>query len=195
MIYVVANSKGGTGKTSFSLNLIPHLKPDLIIDADVHENISYFLGCGDNTIKVERANSLEDMIKFCDIENKTVLIDCGGFDVDIVGYAISQADYIITPSSDDATEQYGLVKFNDVMAEISKATGCKLVANVVLNKVHHSRSSFTEMADLIDDLEYLHLSKTVIPHSALIPKAVINGCAVTKGNLPLKFKNVVNNLV
>lgn len=61
-VICIANSKGGTGKTSVSLNLIHHLQPELIIDADIHKGISNLLSLGDNNIEIRHATSKQQII-------------------------------------------------------------------------------------------------------------------------------------
>lgn len=193
-IYVIANCKGGTGKTAIALNLIPHIQPDLIIDADAHKSITFLLETANSLIELRQAKSKEDIIKWC-AEDKTIMIDCGGFDSAITRYAISQADFIITPTSDDPTEQFGLVVFNDVLKEVSKMVDCHLVANVLLNKVHHSRTNFNDFKETLKSLEHTNLLNVVIPHTAAIPQAAFKGEAVKSGSLPIKFKNVIKTLI
>ena len=193
-IYVIANCKGGTGKTAIALNLIPHIQPALIIDADVHKSITFLLETANSPIELRQAKSKEDILKWC-AEDKTTMIDCGGFDSAITRYAISQADFIITPTSDDPTEQFGLVVFNDVLKEISKMVDCHLIANVILNKVHHSRTDFSDFEETLKVLEHTNLLDIVIPHTAAIPKAAFKGQAVKNGNLPIKFKKVIEYLI
>lgn len=192
-IVCIANSKGGTGKTSLSLNLIHHLQPDLIIDADVHRGISNLLSLGDNAIEVRHAETKQDIINWTKTD-KLVLIDCGGFDSDITRYAISQADKIITPTTDDPTDQFALLEFNKVMRAVSQMVKEKLTALIVLNRVHHSRSEFKDLDSLLDDLEHLHRSPITIPQSALIPKAAFNGKAVLSGGVASKFSILAKDI-
>lgn len=196
-IFVVANSKGGTGKSSVSLNLIHHLQPDLIIDSDIHKGISNLLSLGNNKIEVRHATNKQEIIEWTKTD-KAVLIDCGGFDSDITRYSISQADCIITPTTDDPTDQFALLEFNKVMKAVSQMVGEKLTANILLNRVHHSRSDFKELDKLILGLEHLERLPFIIPQSALIPKAAFKGEAVKIGNIASKFdllkKHLKNNL-
>jgi chromosome partitioning protein len=185
-VFVIANSKGGTGKTSVSLNLVYHLQPDLIIDSDIHKGISNLLSLGNNKIEVRHATNKQEIIEWTKTD-KTVLIDCGGFDSDITRYSISQADYIITPTTDDPTDQFALLEFNKVMKAVSQMVDEKLTANVLLNRVHHSRTDFKELDNLLSDLEHLERLPFIIPQSALIPKAAFKGEAVKKGNISNKF--------
>ena len=196
-IFVVANSKGGTGKSSVSLNLIHHLQPAFIIDSDIHKGISNLLSLGNNKIEVRHATNKQEIIEWTKTD-KTVLIDCGGFDSDITRYSISQADCIITPTTDDPTDQFALLEFNKVMKAVSQMVGEKLTANILLNRVHHSRSDFKELDKLILGLEHLERLPFIIPQSALIPKAAFKGEAVKIGNIASKFdllkKHLKNNL-
>lgn len=192
-IICIANSKGGTGKTSISLNLIYHVKPDFVIDADIHRGITNLLALSDESIEVRHPKSPEDILEWTKTD-KTVLIDCGGFDSKIVRYAISQADYIITPTTDDPTDQYALINFNESMKEISKMIDEHLVATIVLNRVHHSRTDFSGIDKLISELSHLKRSEIIIPQSVLIPRAAFKGCAVKSGSVANKFKTLSNKL-
>lgn len=189
MIYCIANSKGGTGKTAFSVNLLQHLDIDFVIDVDVtHLGLSSVLSLGKSSVEIRHAKTKEDILKWAEeAENKNVLIDCGGFDSTLTQYAISQADVIVTPSNDDPTEQFGLANFNEAMIAASKLVGVELKSIVVLNKVHPSRRDFTVMESFIRQQSNLVLSNIVIPFSASIPKAQFDGQAVQNGSIAAKF--------
>nr|AKN36212.1 hypothetical protein [Vibrio splendidus] len=192
-ILVIANQKGGTGKSSLSLNMIPHFKPDLIIDADIHKGISNLLSLGSNQIEVRTPPSKDKVLEWCK-EDRRILIVCGGFDSDITRYCISQADIILTPTTDDPTDQFALVEFNKTMTAIGKMVDEDLLVNVVLNRVHHSRKSFPEISELIEGLEHLNLLDTKIPTSSLIPKFAFKGEAVINNKLTATFGNLHSEL-
>lgn len=193
-IICIANIKGGTGKTSICLNLIYHLKPDLIIDADIHKGISNLLRLGDNKTEIRNAKSKDQIIQWTKSE-KTILIDCGGFDSDITRYAISQADYIITPTTDDPTDQFALVEFNKIMKSVSSMVDEKLTANILLNRVHHSRRDFKDLDNLLSGLDHLERLPFTVPQSAQIPQAAFKGEAVKSGAVGAKFSNISKNIL
>tara|TARA_B110000003_G_C16511139_1_gene481271 strand:- start:277 stop:873 length:597 start_codon:yes stop_codon:yes gene_type:complete len=193
-ILCIANQKGGTGKSSVTLNIMPHFKPDLVIDADVHKGISSLLKLGNNSTEVRVAENKEQILEWCK-ESKRILIDCGGFDSDITRYAISQSDAVITPTSDDPTDQFALVEFNKTMNAISQMVDEKLIANVVLNRVHHSRKKFTEITELISDLDHLTLLEGItIPNSSKIPTYAFKGQAATDKKLTETFQKINSKL-
>jgi len=192
-VICIANSKGGTGKTSVSLNLIHHLQPDLIIDADIHKGISNILSLGDNNIEIRHATSKQQIIEWTKTD-KVVLIDCGGFDSDITRYAISQSDYTVTPTTDDPTDQFALVEFNKVMKAVSQMVNEPLTAYIVLNRVHHSRTDFKGLDKLLMDLEHLDRLPINIPQSALIPKSAFKGEAVKNGSIATKFEKLKKHI-
>ncbi len=196
MIYCIANSKGGTGKTAFSVNLLHHLDIDFVIDVDVtHLGLSSVLSLGESTLEIRHAKTKEDILKWAEeAEEKNILIDCGGFDSTLTQYAISQADVIVTPSNDDPTEQFGLANFNEAMIAASELVGVKLKSIVVLNKVHPSRRDFSVMESFIKQQSNLILSSIVIPFSAAIPKAQFDGQAVQNGSVAAKFSLLAKQL-
>lgn len=192
-VICIANNKGGTGKTSISLNLIYHLQPDLIIDADIHRGISNILSLGNNSIEVRHATNKQQVIEWTKTD-KLVLIDCGGFDSDITRYAISQSDYTITPTTDDPTDQFALVEFNKVMKAVSQMVNEKLTAHIILNRVHYSRTDFKGLDKLLLGLEHLERLSITIPQSALIPKSAFKGEAVKNGTIGSKFHNLKKHI-
>lgn len=186
---VIANSKGGSGKTTISLNLIQHLKPSYIIDADAHLGISNLMRLTETPTAVKVPKSKKDIVTWMKAD-KGLLVDCGGFDSDLTRAAIGEADVIITPTNDDPTEQFALMKFNDVLKVISKQKGKEVKAQVLLNRVHPSRREFNAIENLIDSLSNVELLPIVIPHSALIPKAAFRGEGVQSGNVAARFSSL-----
>ncbi|NMV05565.1 ParA family protein, partial [Vibrio parahaemolyticus] len=75
---VIANSKGGSGKTTISLNLIQHLKPSYIIDADAHLGISNLMRLTETPTAVKVPKSKKDIVTWMKAD-KGLLVDCGGF--------------------------------------------------------------------------------------------------------------------
>lgn len=189
-VICIANSKGGTGKSSTAINLAQHIDFDFIIDVDTtHFAISNILALSDEKHDIRVPTCAEDILNWCDTD-QNVLIDCGGFDSVFSQYAISQADFILTPTNDDPSEQFGLSKFNEVMQSASKVVDTHLTAHVLITKVHPSRRDFSLITDYVNSLEHLEVLPIVIPFSAQIPKAQFEGKAVKNGTIAAKFNQL-----
>lgn len=197
-IIVIASSKGGTGKSSMTLQLIHHLKPDLVVDADIHKGIINLLSLGDNAVCVKHAQSVKELASLCKDESLFILIDCGGFDSDVSRYAISQSDFILTPTNDDPTEQFALIEFNKVIKQVSKTVNEKLTAHIILNRVYHSRKDFVSIDNLLEQQSNLERVPFVIPHSSTVSKHAFTGSAIPSGAIAGKFnllaKYILNNI-
>ena len=115
MIVAVAHNKGGVGKTTTVVQLAGELKPEIIIDLDAHQGIAIINGRRPVEQRWDVRAGLDKaaLIKLLKAAgDHLVLIDCGGFDSELVRIAIAAADLIIAPSNDEITEQIGLVRFN-----------------------------------------------------------------------------------
>lgn len=192
-VICVANSKGGTGKTTISLNLIHHLNPDFIIDLDIHQGLSEINHLGGD-LDIHRTQDEKELLKWLSDDDKLIFVDTGGFDSRLNRYALSQADFIITPTSDDPADQLRLRDFNKTMMIVSEMVNVPLTANVLLNRVHHSRRSFVDFDELISGLSHIERLPNIIPQSATLPKAGFKGQAVKAGTIAIEFHKIANDI-
>ncbi|MFK5976918.1 MAG: ParA family protein [Sulfurovum sp.] len=154
-IIVVAHSKGGVGKSVVAWHLAgAYIEKDIdvtILDLDFQQTLFFVnqIRVGDDTLKQIKVKQEVEAAKIIDIfdNNRGVLIvDVGGFDIDINRIAISYADVVIVPISNSTTEVIGVRTFEDILEEIG-ATNIK----VLLNKVHHATKDFSAIEEAIGD--------------------------------------------
>lgn len=142
-IITIAHQKGGVGKSTIASNLaveLSKLYPTSILDLDVQRSLSAFATSrGDRSPKlnmlpvVTKADALMKMMN--DHEDGILLIDTGGFDVDIQRIAMYGADLIITPVGDSPVELHGLSVFEETIMKLRESRP-DLKASIVLNRVH-----------------------------------------------------------
>lgn len=192
-IICVANTKG-TGKTIVSLNLVPHLKPDLIIDLEIHRGGLADINRLGGSLDVLHTKSQSELAEWFDDDKKLILVDTGGFDLTLNRYALSQADFILSPTSDDPTDQLRLRDFNVTMQEVSHSVGEHLTAHALLNRVHHSRRSFEDFDELIASLDHVERLPNIIPQSVSLPKAAFQGQPVKSGQIAACFAKLAKDI-
>lgn len=192
-VICVANSKGGTGKTTVSLNLIHHLKPDFIIDLDIHKGLSDLNRLG-GSLEIYRTQEKDELLGWLEDDGKLIFVDTGGFDSTLNRVALSQSDFILTPTSDDPSDQLRLLDFDKTMAAVSEMVNEHLTAHALLNRVHHSRRSFYDFDELVGGLKHLARMPNVIPQSAALPKAAFKGMPVKSGTIAADFSNLAKEI-
>ncbi|EHI9242834.1 ParA family protein [Vibrio vulnificus] len=192
-VICVANSKGGTGKTTVSLNLIHHLKPDFIIDLDIHKGLSDLNRLG-GSLDIYRTQEKDELLGWLEDDEKLIFVDTGGFDSTLNRVALSQSDFILTPTSDDPSDQLRLLDFDKTMAAVSEMVNEHLTAHALLNRVHHSRRSFDDFDELVGGLKHLARMPNVIPQSAALPKAAFKGLPVKSGTIAADFANLAKEI-
>ncbi|KLV03299.1 hypothetical protein ABT56_20230 [Photobacterium aquae] len=192
-VICVANSKGGTGKTTVSLNLIHHLEPDFIIDLDIHKGLSDLNRLG-GQLDIHRTRDTGQLLSWLQNEEKLIFVDTGGFDSTLNRIALGQSDFILTPTGEDPSDQLRLLDFDETMAAVSDEVNENLVAHVLLNRVHHSRRSFDDFDELIGGLKHMVRLPNVIPQSAALPKAAFNGSAVKSGTIAAHFSKLAKEI-
>lgn len=192
-IIAVAIKKGGTGKSSLSMNIAPEVEPDDFYDTDDTPAVSTFNKFRPdnkqwNVIRVtdkiastsggveQFANNLLDAKD----QGKCVLVDCGGFDSAVTRTAVALADLIISPVNDDPSDILGLQEFSIVLDEISKEMGTQKVAHVVMYKVHPSRTNFKDVDNYIARFDNLVRMDTAIPLDKNVPIKFGEGMGVVE---------------
>lgn len=161
-IFAVSHHKGGTGKTTSTVHIIGELNPDLVIEMDLHHNLSIInkLRPDDKKwplVTISDKDELLTLLKKMYEEDKTVLIDCGGFDADINRAAVAVADVIIVPANDDVPEQIGLATFDTTLLEVSGQMGTHVQAHVLMCKTQPNQKHFPDMDDTMSKVSHMSL--------------------------------------
>lgn len=159
MIISVYNVKGGTKKTTASLNLSSLLNPHYIVDLDQHESITTFNKMRKDAPPFEVV-SFESKRKFAEFllsnrETKSVIIDCGGFDSDFNAVAISASHLVIIPTTESPQDIRGL------MHTVEAINRENVTANVwiVPVGVHHNKKNFPKLESITKEMAGVSLRK------------------------------------
>lgn len=171
MIIVVANEKGGSGKTTLALNLACFCAEDgdtiTLIDADPQKSTETFSNnrsdydlkpLFSNIFKV--GSSLKDEINLQCEKNDGIIIDTGGRDSREMRIAISKADLLIIPTIASQLDVVVLEKMLEIFAQ-AKDINQNLKALIVFNKI--SPNPF--LGKDIDDLK--HFAQNIIQENNL----------------------------
>ena len=176
MIYTVASSKGGVGKTSCVYNLSYLFGIKNIIELDPHGSISIIIKKRkDELFNVYIPDSIKDLMKllasFYNNNSNHVFIDCGGFDSNINQKILAASNLILTPSSESLKDLNGLRIFNDVLRTISKQKKEDVISYVFPCKTHHSKNNFKDLKKINNSFKHLFYIDASIPNSELINKS------------------------
>lgn len=142
-IITIAHQKGGVGKSTIASNLaveLSRLYQTSVLDLDVQRSLSAFTASrGDRNPKINLLacpTSTNELMTLMDNHKLGVLlIDTGGFDIDIQRIAMFGADLIITPVGDSPMELHGLSVFAKTISKLREARA-DLKATILLNRVH-----------------------------------------------------------
>ena len=183
---VIANAhpKGGVGKTTTSVNLIGEMESDAV-DLDTHTGLSIILGLRPDgkPISVKVPNTVDELIEIMTPyknSDKTLFIDCGGFDSDLTRTAVAFADCVIVTSKDSLTERIGLMHFDGVLEEISTIMGTNITAHLYLCKVNPNKKNFPKLEAILPSFKHLKLMNSRISARAEFEEVIENGMGVTE---------------
>ena len=208
MIITIAHTKGGVGKSLISFHLAVALKA-AVIDLDFQKTIiinnEMRKSNGKKGIGVLQTKSLEDLIKLRDHnqenkntkEERTFIIDVGGFDSDVNRVAIAIADVIIVPANDKTNDIIGLHQFKDIIDEIDAAAGTKLKPKLLINNVSPTTKDFMSLDTFIEENDNFSLMNSVLRTRADYYKTLETGTGITElsdSKAKKEFKKLVKEI-
>jgi chromosome partitioning protein len=150
MIRVFAHQKGGVGKSTLLFNYCIYEqnkgRETIVIDLDGQHSVTSvnelrkLSGLEPLTI-ITFSNERELISYLNDNQDKSIVIDTGGFDSAYNRIAIAFSDLVIVPISDSPFEQIRAMRdLTKILDEIGNEVNRKINTYVILNRIHHGNS-------------------------------------------------------
>ncbi|MYM61600.1 AAA family ATPase [Vibrio sp. OCN044] len=169
-IIAIAHQKGGVGKTTIALNISAVLKPDILIDQDLHSGLVVLSnvresGEESNIVTCETKDELIAQLRQRD-DGKNIMVDCGGFDSDLNRVVIAVADLIIVPCNGNITERIGLRMFETVLSEVGQEVGKNIKGHVLYCRHNPNKTRFEKVDEFLSHSNHMTRLASLVPQRA-----------------------------
>jgi chromosome partitioning protein len=189
MILLIANEKGGCGKSSLSVNLaairISEGHDVLLIDADRQETASYWSSTRDeNEITprvpcVQKTGKIHTEVKHLAEKYEDIIIDTGGRDSAEVRSGMIVADVLLCPFRASQFDIWTLDKLEDIVTKAQEINeGLRIIGLINLTSTNPSVHEVSETQEFIKDYDFITLAKSDIKDRIVWRKSIREGRAV-----------------
>lgn len=191
MLILVANEKGGSGKTTIAVNLAAMAAnmnySTALVDADRQQSsVNWGLARDVSMAKINvlplRGKIGKQLLSLKE-ENEVVIVDVGGYDSDEMRQSLVVADQVIIPINPSQLDLWGLGRMVELKQEAEKLIGDRIYAYPLITRAS-SNPHVKEVADIRLMLEDYHEQipalQTVIVDRVSYPRAVRDGLGVVE---------------
>ena len=192
MILLVANEKGGTGKTILAVNLVVMLalagRKALLIDADRQGSAVNWAAIREQagvepgiTVLSKTGPALRFEVLELAEQYDDVIIDAGGRDSQELRAAILAADMILVPFRPSQFDVWGLDRMAVLIGEARTInTHLKGLAVINLASPHPGVGEIEDARDFLKDVKEIQPARTVLRERIIYRRASSEGLAVVE---------------
>ena len=186
------HQKGGVGKSTISFNLACELAKDYnveVVDLDVQRTITATqkIRSNDDSLSALKINYINDEkdfeIFFKTLKEDTIYVfDTGGFDSALNRNVLYFSDLVITPVSDKFNEVSGLMKFKEIVEEVTAITKTDLKVHVLLNNINPQIRKFEGIKSFLNSNKEFVLFDTILKSRVDYDKSAWLGKSISEYN-------------
>lgn len=185
----IAHSKGGVSKSTLAWNLAIALQMSglrvALADIDgqqltISKTAQARIASGYAPIHVLTASSIEELTAITQsTEYDITIIDAGGYDYDLGRVAISIADRVVVPISEDPTELLGFASFLGALRDVSEYAPIPPVM-IAITRAHARSKSFVGIRSVASLWPSATIASTVMRRRAVYSASMGHGFGVTE---------------
>lgn len=185
----IAHSKGGVSKSTLAWNTAIALRMTglrvALVDIDIQQltitkTAQARTASEYDPIEVITASSIDQLTAITQSDDyDVVIIDAGGYDYDFGRVAITIADRIIVPISEESTEILGLISFLRTLHDIAEKSPISQLM-IVITRAHARSKSFVGIRSAAALWPSATIADTVMRRRAVYSASMGHGFGVTE---------------
>ncbi|WP_297813025.1 ParA family protein [uncultured Helicobacter sp.] len=193
MVFSICNEKGGSGKTTFAINLATKLNEQgkcLVIDLDPQKSVSAFLSFREKKnmpfdFKSSHSKELQELIKQARKSYQNIVIDTGGRDSAEMRSAMIYSDICIIPTIPNGLDVVVLDKMLEYLKEAKKING-NLKGVVAITKattnpfLHYKIGEFQDFIKNKNTQNDFFLLKNILFEREALKEAILQGKGIVE---------------